>query len=318
MDVKIKAAKPITGEFTVPSDKSLSHRAVIFGSLASGVSRVKNFLFSEDCISSINCMRALGVNIRQEKNNDLIISAGGGTGLKEPGDVLDAGNSGTTIRILSGVLASCNFYSVITGDESLRRRPMKRIIEPLTLMGAQIMGRRNGTLPPLSIKGGKLGAIKYNLSVASAQVKSCILAAALFADGVTEITEPTSSRNHTELMLKTLGADIDVSKNTIKIQGGKQLKPFDTWIPGDISSAAFIIAAAVAVPGSVVLIKGVGLNPTRTGIIEALRKMGAYIKVMNEKENGTGELYGDIEVRHSCLTGVNVCLLYTSPSPRDS
>lgn len=297
---------PITGIFTVPSDKSISHRTVLTGSLAKGRSRVRGFLRSADCLSTIACMRALGVDIVEEKDGDIIISGAGIRGLKEPSDVLDAGNSGTTIRLLSGILASYSFFSVITGDDSLRSRPMKRIIEPLSLMGADIRGRKNDSYPPLAISGGNLHPIRYRLPVASAQVKSAILLAGLAVDGETVIEEPLKSRDHTERMLKAAGGDIRREGDNIILHGGKEISPFDTNVPGDISSAAFLIAAALLIPGSKIRICNVGVNPVRMGFPEVVRRMGAKINIDNERENEIGEPVADIDVEYSPLNSVEI------------
>lgn len=296
----------ITGIFTVPSDKSISHRTILLGSLAKGVSRVKNFLHSADCLSTIACMRALGVEITEGKDWDVIISGMGMRGLKEPSDVLNAGNSGTTIRLLSGILASREFFSVITGDDSLRSRPMKRIIEPLSLMGADIRGRNNNTSPPLAISGKVLHPIRYRLPIASAQVKSAILLAALAVDGETVIEEPLKSRDHSERMLKAVGADIRREDGGIILRGGNEISPFDTTVPGDISSASFLITAALLIPKSKIRICNVGVNPTRMGFPEVVRRMGAKIKILNERENEIGEPVADLEVEYGPLAGVEI------------
>ena len=305
--MKINPRKsPITGIFNVPSDKSISHRTILLGVLAKGKSRVSNFLPSDDCLSTVSCMRALGVEILEESNGDIIISGKGIMGLKEPFDVLDAGNSGTTTRLLAGILASTDFFSVITGDDSLKSRPMKRIIDPLKLMGAKILGRKENRYLPLAISGRKLNPIQYKLPIPSAQVKSCILLAGLSTEGETVITEPVKSRDHTERMLKSAGARIERKGNDIILKGGIEINPFDTRIPGDISSAAFIISAALMVPGSKISIPNVGLNPTRTGFLNVLKKMGADITIKDETVNQIGEPVGTIEVSYSQLKGIEI------------
>lgn len=296
----------ITGTFNVPSDKSISHRTILLGSLAKGVSRVKNFLRSADCLSTVACMRALGVEISEGKDWDVIISGMGMRGLKEPSDVLNAGNSGTTMRLLSGILASREFFSVITGDDSLRSRPMKRIIEPLSLMGADIRGRKGNTSPPLAISGKTLHPVKYRLPIASAQVKSAILLAGLSVDGETVIEEPLKSRDHSERMLKAIGADIRREGDDIILRGGRELSAFDTTVPGDISSAAFLVTAALLIPGSKIKICGVGVNPTRMGFPDAVRRMGAKINILNEGENEIGEPVADMEIEYGSLKGVEI------------
>lgn len=304
--VKINPVEKVTGTYTVPPDKSMSHRAVLFGSLANGRCLAKNFLFSNDTRATINCFQSLGVEIKKTGESDLEINGVTFSSLIEPGDVLNATNSGTTMRIISGILASSNFFSVITGDESLRRRPMERIIKPLSFMGAEIMGRQNNRLPPLAIRGRELKPIVYKLPVASAQVKSCIIAAALNTFGETVIEEPTPSRDHTERMLQTLGAGVDKVPGKIKVAGKKEIPTFSIFIPGDVSSAAYLITAVLLTPNSKIVIKDVGLNPTRCGFLDVLKRMGASIKVENKRTNSVGEPYGDLAVESSDLSGVEV------------
>ncbi|MDD3272099.1 MAG: 3-phosphoshikimate 1-carboxyvinyltransferase, partial [Syntrophomonadaceae bacterium] len=286
MDSKIiLKAKPLKGEITVAADKSISHRAVIFSALARGESIIKNLLAAEDIQSTCRCMKNLGVDI-QERNSTLVIKGGGLQGLKEPNRVLDCGNSGTTMRLLTGVLSAQPFFSVLTGDHSLNQRPMRRVIEPLQLMGAELQGRQGGNYPPLAIKGGKLKGINYSSPVASAQVKTAILLAALNANGVTEIWEPEKSRDHSENMLAAMGASIQVDGLGIQIQSGQELSALEFLVPGDISAAAFFLVAATIVPGSELKICDIGINPTRTGIIEVLQQMGANIKLENQRTIG--------------------------------
>lgn len=303
----IKKAKTLKGEITPPPDKSISHRAVMFASLAKGQSRIKNFLWAKDPLSSLNAMKSLGVEITITDSKEIIVNGKGLYSLKEPDNVIDCGNSGTTIRLLSGILAGQRFLTVLTGDDSLRYRPMKRVINPLSLMGANIMGRAENKFPPIVIKGGFLRGISYEMPIASAQVKSAILLAGLCAKGETTLTEPHKSRDHTEKMLKNMGANININNNTIKLSPvDDELNCFDITIPNDFSSAAFFIAGACLVPDSEILIKQVNLNETRTGFIEALKNMGANIEIFNTTEQG-GEPVGDIFVKSSSgLKGINV------------
>jgi len=302
--VKIKKAKSLKGEIAPPPDKSISHRAVMFASLADGKSLVRNFLVAEDPISTMTAMRMLGVEItevsRKSKvkspKSELIINSKGLYGFKEPQDIINCGNSGTTMRLISGILAGNPFLSVLTGDDSLRQRPMARIIKPLKEMGADISGRSGDKYPPLVIKGKRLKAMDYTLPVASAQVKSCLILAGLYADGVTGITEPHKSRDHTERMLKSMGAGIEVEGLTVKIHGGTKLTACDVTVPSDFSSAAFFIAGALMVPDSEVMIKDVGINPTRTGFLEMIKRMGGSFSLDNIRDI-SGEPVADIYCR---------------------
>lgn len=300
---------PLKGNYTVPGDKSISHRAVMLGALAKGKTEVDNFLMGDDCLSTISCFRRMGIHIEQDAaNRKVIINGEGLYGLKPPSDVLDVGNSGTTIRLLSGILSGQKFQTVITGDASIQKRPMGRILIPLNQMGADIESIRNNGCAPLRIKGPKnkrLAGIHYNSPIASAQVKSCVLLAGLYADGETYVTEPAVSRNHTELMLSYFGADIKVSDNTVCILPDPPLSGRKINVPGDISSAAYLIAAALIVPNSEILIENVGINPTRDGILKVCRMMGADIKLVNIKEDG-GEPTADILVKHSSLKGIEI------------
>jgi 3-phosphoshikimate 1-carboxyvinyltransferase len=300
----IRKAKQIKGEITVAADKSISHRAVMLSALAQGESVVRNFLEAEDTLSTCNCMRSMAVNIKKT-GAELIIKGRGLQGLKEPESVLYCGNSGTTTRLLTGILAGLPFFSVLNGDNSLNQRPMKRVVEPLELMGAQIMGRHGGNYLPLAIKGHNLKGIKYKLPVPSAQVKSAILLAALNAQGVSEIIESKKSRDHTENMLKAMGGSIQVDELGVRLYPGKELSPQDFLVPGDISSAAFFIVAASIIPNSELKISDVGINPTRAGIIEVLQKMGGGIKIENQRQIG-GEPIADIIVSSSPLKAANV------------
>lgn len=303
--IELTRKSSIRGEFVPPPDKSISHRAVIFSSLAEGRSTVKNFLRAEDTLSTVSAFRTLGVEI-EERGDELLIHGKGIRGLKEPGNVIDCRNSGTTMRLLSGVLSGSPFFSVLSGDDSLRRRPMKRVIAPLKEMGAEIWGRDGDKYPPLAIRGGTLKPIRYRLPVASAQVKSAILLAGLSAEGETETTEPLQSRDHTERMLPAFGADIAVKGLSVKVRGGAVLKGRDTVVPGDFSSAAFFMVAALLMKGSEVVIGNVGINPTRTGLMNVLKRMGAEIAEEHAREV-SGEPVADIRCRGgNALTAVSI------------
>jgi len=299
--LKVQPAKSIVGKITLPGDKSISHRAAIFSAMAEGETRIENFATSADCASTLDCLRNLGVEIRQE-NSTVFVKGVGKTGFQKPSKNLDCGNSGTTVRLLAGVLAGQSFDSVLVGDESLSKRPMKRIIEPLTKMGAKI--EAENYCAPLKIKGkNPLQSISYKLPVASAQVKSCILLAGLNAVGKTEIQSATS-RNHTELMLRYLGAEIEEKfvetengfVHQVSIDGNSKLLAKDLQIPSDISSAAFFIVAAACLKDSEIVLENVGLNPTRTAIVEVLQALGADIGVLNQKEV-CNEIVGNLLVR---------------------
>jgi len=290
--IELTRAKSFKGECYPPPDKSISHRAVIFSSLAKGKSLIKNFLVAEDPLSTIHAFRTLGVDIK-EKKDDVIIEGKGIYGLKEPHGIIDCKNSGTTMRLLSGVLSGNPFFSVLTGDESLRHRPMSRVIVPLKKMGADIMARAGDKYPPIAIKGKRLTAIHYTTPLASAQVKSAILLAGLYAEGKTEVIEPFKSRDHTERMLPAFGAEIKVEGLRIQITGGTELRGLEISVPGDFSSAAFFIVGAVLIRDSEVIIREVGINPTRTGLLEVLKEMGADIEISHMK-NISGEPVADI------------------------
>lgn len=306
MDLRVKPARALRGTVAVPGDKSISHRAVMLGALAEGDTVIENFLPGEDCLSTIDCFRKLGVEITGPEEGAVRVRGCGLHGLAEPGDVLDAGNSGTTMRLMLGILAGQPFFSVITGDSSLRRRPMARVIGPLGLMGARIEGRQNGNLAPLAVRGGGLKPINFISPVASAQVKSAVLLAGLFTEGETAVTEPHRSRDHSERMLRHFGAEVEVSGSTVRVKGCPRLAGRKVAVPGDISSAAFLMVAASAVPGSDLTLTGVGVNPTRNGIIEVLVSMGAGIEMLNPREEG-GEPVADIRVRYNGrLSGASV------------
>ena len=297
----------LKGTVSVPGDKSISHRGIMFGSIADGTTEIHNFLPGADCLATIRCFRTLGIEIEQE-GSTVIVHGKGLHGLSAPSHILDVGNSGTTTRLLSGILAGQPFESKLSGDESLNSRPMKRIIGPLTQMGADISSILHNGCAPLYIAPSRLHGIHYDSPVASAQVKSCILLAGLYADGETSVTEPGLSRNHTELMLKEFGADIrsvhdlDCSRTTAIIQPGRELHGQKLTVPGDISSAAYFIAAGLIVPDSEIRITNVGINPTRAGILKICEDMGARIELSNERTEG-GEKIADITVRTSRLHG---------------
>lgn len=293
--IRIHKARSLKGELTPPPDKSISHRAVMFASLADGISRIRNFLKAEDPLSTVKAMRMLGLEIREDgREYDLIIKGKGLKGLKEPFDVINCGNSGTTARLISGILAGNPFFSVLTGDDSLKQRPMARIIKPLRQMGANIYARQDRYLP-MAIRGGNLKAIRYEMPMASAQVKSCLILAGLYAEGVTEIIEPIKSRDHTERMLRAMGAKIVAEGLNIRVQGftDSDLNPIDITIPSDFSSAAFFIVGALITQDSELLIKNVCVNPTRTGLLEVLRKMGSAVRMENMRDI-SGEPVADI------------------------
>jgi len=305
VELVLEKVSKLKGNIFIPGDKSISHRSLILGSIAQGETRIYNFLNSLDCLKTLECMQALGAEIELGKDNSVKIKGKGLYGLKEPKDILDVGNSGTTIRLLAGLLSGQDFYSVLNGDASVRKRPMKRVVEPLRLMGADIWGRKDGQFAPLSIKGSKLNPFQYTLPVASAQVKSALLLAGLYAAGGTIIKEPLLTRDHTEKMLEIIRADIKISPPEIKIKGGKELRGTDIFIPGDISSSAYFIAVASILRDSQIIIKQVGVNPTRTGIIEILKKMGAKIDILNYQIK-SNEPQADLMIEYSKLKGVEI------------
>ena len=285
---------------SLPGDKSISHRYALIGAIAEGNTRIANFSTGADCHSTLQCVRSLGIQV-EGAGTEFVIHGKGLDGLRAPAADLDAGNSGSTIRMLSGILAGQPFESRIFGDESLSRRPMQRIMKPLGQMGARI-DARGGQFPPLRIEGGRLRAIDYTLPVPSAQVKTCVLLAGLYADGQTSVTEPVRSRDHTEIALREFGADISVERQKITITGRSALSGRDVVVPADLSSAAFFLVAALLVPGSRLTIPGVGLNPTRSALLDFLAGMGASVRVPN-LESRNGELIGDLEVEYSTLRG---------------
>ena len=304
-DIVIRPAKKIRGEITPPPNKSISHRAVMIGSIAKGTSRIKNLLLGEDIRSTIGAFRSLGVEIDELGDNSVVVSGKGPCGLKKPGQELYLGNSGTTMRLLMGILAGQPFECTLTGDESLSRRPMKRVTKPLRMMGAEITGPEDANYAPVKINGGPLRAVEYETQVASAQVKSAILLAGLYAKGETCVSEPHQTRDHTERMLKVFGADVKSKGRSASVEGPADLCARDVIVPGDISSASFFIVAAAILGGSSLRLKSVGLNPTRTGVLDILGRMGANIKIEDKKE-GVFEPAGDIVVSSSSLRAAEI------------
>ncbi|HCB11980.1 MAG TPA: 3-phosphoshikimate 1-carboxyvinyltransferase [Gammaproteobacteria bacterium] len=296
----------LCGHLRVPGDKSISHRAIMFGALAKGITTITGFLEGEDCLATLNAFRAMGVRIDGPEQGQVTVHGVGLYGLRAPDGPLDMGNSGTSMRLMSGILAGQAFDTVLTGDTSLTRRPMRRVTDPLTKMGACIETTVNGAAP-LHIHGNqRLSGIDYLLPVASAQVKSCLLLAGLYAEGVTRITEPAPARDHTERMLEGFGYPLERENDrSVAITGGRQLTGRAIDVPADLSSAAFFLAGASIAPGSDLLLEHVGINPTRTGVIDILRLMGADIEVLNSRQAG-GEPVADLRVRHAPLHGVRI------------
>ncbi len=309
MDLTVSRPRRLAGEIFAPGDKSVSHRAVMLNSLGEGQATVRNFSPGDDCTSTMRIMRALGVDIQRSSaagnaGDTLIVRGAGTDGLREADDVLDAGNSGTTMRLMSGILAGRDFKATMTGDSSLRSRPMGRIIKPLSMMGAVIRGREDNTLAPLEFDGGNLEGIGYDLPVASAQLKSAILLAGIRAEGKTRISQPDASRDHTERMLTAMGADITVDGLDVTV-GTSDIECVDVDVPGDISSAAFWIVAGLVHPNAEVVVKGVGINQTRAGVLTALRDMGADIELVDRREVA-GEPVADIVASTSNLRGTEL------------
>lgn len=300
----VRPVKGIRGEIAVPGDKSISHRSIMLGSISRGETTVRGFLRGEDNIATLNAFRAMGVAI-DDDGETLRIAGKGLRGLSEPTDVIDCGNSGTSMRLLAGLLAPQRFYSVLSGDQYLRRRPMRRVLEPLAQMGACLYGREGGDKAPLAIIGRDLTGISYSSPVASAQVKSALMLAGLYAEGETRISEPHLSRDHSERMFRHFGADIETGPGGVVVRSSRELEGRDIVVPGDISSAAFFMVAALIVPGSELLIRGVGVNPTRTGIIDILTAMGGSIELLDQREV-SGEPVADILVRSSRLKGIKI------------
>ncbi|MCM2263649.1 MAG: 3-phosphoshikimate 1-carboxyvinyltransferase [Desulfuromonadales bacterium] len=304
-DRTLQPARTLRGEIVTPGDKSISHRSIMFGSLAMGTTRVSGFLTGEDNLSTLKAFQAMGITIRQTTPGELEIEGRGLDGLQEPADVLDCGNSGTTMRLMSGLLAGQKFFSVLTGDQYLRRRPMKRVTAPLVTMGARIWGRRGGELAPLAIQGTPLHPISYDSPIASAQVKSAILLAGMYAEGETTVREPHLSRDHSERMLTWFGADVRPFQGGVTLAGRPRLVARDMLVPGDISSATFFLVAGLITPGAQLLVKNVGLNPSRSGAVDILRAMGGQLELIDEREQ-SGEPVADILVRHSRLKGIEI------------
>lgn len=296
----------LRGSFELIGDKSISHRAVMFSSISKGHNKISNFLMGEDCLSTISCFRKMGIDI-QIDGKDVYVKGNGLYGLKRPNEILDVGNSGTTIRLMMGILAGNDFEATLIGDDSIGKRPMKRVTDPLRLMGCKIEGNDDANYTPIKIYGGNLNSIDYHMPVASAQVKSALILASLYGNDTSFIYEKVKSRNHTEIMLKSFGANINVDDLKIGVNPVSELFSQDIYVPGDISSAAFIIVSALITKGSEVLIKNVGLNETRTGIIDVVKNMNGNIEIINERLVG-GELVGDLIVRYTenlCATTID-------------
>lgn len=300
MTVTVTPARRLRGRVRPPGDKSISHRYALLGAIAEGLTRIRNYSAGADCLSTLGCLHGLGVAWAHE-GHELTVAGVGLHGLRAPAEMLNAGNSGSTIRMLSGILAAQPFTARIGGDESLSRRPMDRIMRPLEAMGASIEAR-DGRYPPLEIRGGHLRSIDYELPVASAQVKTCVLLAGLYAEGVTVVREPVRTRDHTELALKEFGAEVEVRQGAITVRGPARLKARELEVPGDLSSAAFLLVAALLLEGSELVVEQVGLNPTRAGLLDFLAGMGADLRVPSLAQR-SGELVGDILVRHGRLRG---------------
>jgi 3-phosphoshikimate 1-carboxyvinyltransferase len=302
--ITIQPASSIKGDIIVPGDKSISHRSIMLGGIAQGITTVRGFLRGEDNLATMKAFQSMGVKI-DDDGETLVIHGRGLHGLDEPADVIDCGNSGTTIRLITGLLAGQSFFSVVTGDQYLRKRPMKRVVEPLSRMGARILGREKGSLAPLAISGGCLNPIGYDSPVSSAQIKSSIMLAGLYAAGETSVREPSLSRDHSERMFRLFGASLEVFNNGVTVRGGVELNGQEINVPGDISSATFFIVAALITSGSELLIRNVGVNPTRTGAIDILKSMGGSIELIDERMV-SGEPVADILVRSSQLKGVDI------------
>ena len=304
MERVVRRPTKLAGVVTPPGDKSISHRSLMLNSMAAGEARVSGLGRGEDVVSTMHCMRQLGASIEETHSPDSVRIRGLGASLREPEDILDAGNSGTSMRLLGGVVAGQDFLSVLTGDASLRSRPMGRIVQPLQQMGARIAGRNGDTLAPLAISGGGLKGIEYDMPVASAQVKSALLLAGLAASGPTILHQPALSRDHTERMLRAMGAEVEEDGLTLTVHPS-ELRPVDVVIPSDISSAAFWLVAACCHPDADVTVEGVGINPSRTGILEGLEAMGADLALENRREEG-GEPVADLRVTSSHLRGAEI------------
>ncbi|MBM3189392.1 MAG: 3-phosphoshikimate 1-carboxyvinyltransferase, partial [Chloroflexi bacterium] len=306
MNLRVRSASRLEGEISLPGDKSITHRALMLGALGAGPSRIQGYLDGEDCRATMGCLHALGVNVEQHGPGRLTVQGVGLRGWSEPADVLDCVRSGTTMRLLAGLLVGQSFYSVLSGDAQLRRRPMGRVIAPLRQMGAQIWARDGHRLPPLSISGTTLCGIEYALPVASAQVKSCLLLAGLYAEGRTTVAEPGPSRDHTERMLRARGVHVVTDGLTHRLDGPvSELQALDTIVPGDLSSGAYFLVGALLAPRSRVLLRNVGANPTRTGLLDVLRQMGAHLPLHDERDEG-GEPVADLWVEPQALCGAEV------------
>ena len=302
--MKLKKVEGLKGTISIPGDKSISHRAVMFGSLAKGTTHITNFLSGADCLATIDCFRAMGVRIEQD-GTEVTVHGTGLHGLKKPEKQLDVGNSGTTTRLISGILCGQDFEVTLSGDASLNKRPMGRIMKPLSMMGAEIESVSGNGCAPLRINGKPLKAVHYESPVASAQVKSAVLLAGLYADGKTSVTEPALSRNHTELMLESFGVQVMSEGTTASVMPPKEMTATDIAVPGDISSAAFFIAAGLVTPNSCITLKQVGINPTRNGILKVCEAMGADLTMSNVKDDN-GEPTADITVKTSRLKGTEI------------
>ena len=311
MERTVRHSSRLEGTVVPPGDKSISHRAALLNSIADGEAHVSNFCVGDDRSSMLGCLRGLGVEIEEHRDCPVSgasecfrVAGRGKDGLSEPTDVLNSGNSGTTMRLVSGLLASQPFFSVINGDSSLRRRPMKRILLPLSQMGADVSGRGGGSLAPLAFNGGGLRGIEYEMPIASAQLKSCILIAGMYAEGETSVVQPAESRDHTERMMTAMGAEVDKDDLRIAVRPSS-LKSLDIQVPSDISGAAFWLVAGVAHPNARVTVKGVGINPSRTGVLDVLREMGARIRMENVREDGN-EPSADLVAESSDLRGIEI------------
>lgn len=304
-ELTICPSMPLRGQVRVPGDKSITHRALLLGSISEGTSRVGDLLHADDCLATLRAVESLGIRVEKVGATTVLVHGQGLNGLQEPGDVLDCSRSGTTMRLLAGLLAGQPFLSVLTGDVQLRRRPMARVIDPLRRMGATVLGRDGGQRPPLAIKGGRLEGMDYAMPVASAQVKSALLLAGLYAGSPTTLHEPGPARDHTERMLLAMGARLEIKDRALRIEPGKRLQAMDVMVPGDFSAAAFLLVAATLVPGSEAVIEGVGVNPTRTGFLDVLLAMGADVTLQGERSVG-GEPVADLVVCTSDLRGVEV------------
>ncbi len=304
-NIIVTSRRGLRGEVKVPGDKSVSHRAIILSSVAEGMTSIHGIQSGEDVRRTADALQAMGVSITGEGCNDLNVHGVGLRGLREPNEVLDMGNSGTSMRLLAGLLSGQRFFSVLTGDQYLCNRPMGRVTRPLRSMGATIMGRQDVNFPPLAVQGGALRSINHRPEKASAQIKSCILLAGLYAEGGVTIEEPVPTRDHTERMLGLFGLSLKISGPSIHLEGHQQMRGGEIWIPGDISGAAFVLAAAILVPDSEVTVRDVGVNPTRTGFLEALAAMGGQFKVDNLRER-SGEPVADITARYAQLKGIEL------------